>query len=80
MTKKSKKTAEQTIAERRAEAAKFMQIVEIDGYFYISERPDAGDIPFTPWHGRFRRRNMAEWFHNVLLDAYAEGQDGGNAA
>ncbi len=73
MTKKSKKTAEQTIAKRRAEIAKRMHVAELCGGYHILEIPAADGSPFEAWPGPFKTKRAAELFLEDLLDAYAEG-------
>ena len=80
MTKKSKKTAEQTfakhraeIAERRAEIAKRMHVADTYCGFHILEIPAADGSPLKAWPGPFKTKRAAELFLDELLDAYAEG-------
>ncbi len=74
MTKKSKKTAEQTIAKRRAEIAKRMHVAELCGGYHILEIPAANGSPFDAWPGPFKTKRAAELFLDDLLDAYADGE------
>ena len=73
MTKKSKKTAEQTIAKRRAEIAERMHVPQINDGYHVLEIPGRNGEPYEFWPGPFRTELGAKLFLDVLIDCYAEG-------
>ncbi len=77
MAKKSQKTIEQDIAERRAEIAKRMHVAKMGDGFHILEIPAADGSPFEAWPGPFKTKRAAELFLDELVDAYAKGNPNG---
>ncbi len=78
MTKKSKKTIEQALNERRGDIAKRMHIAVVGDGYHIIEIPAADGSPFKVWSGRiwprpFQTEHAADLFRDDLVDAYAQG-------
>lgn len=73
MTKKTRMTIVQPIAEPRAEIAKRMHIAEMYDGFHILEIPGINGATFKVWPGPFQNKRAAALFLETLLDAYAKG-------
>ncbi len=74
MTKKSLKTTEQTVAERRAEIAKRMHVPKRKDGYHILEIPGRKGEPYEFWPGPFQTERSARLFLDDLLDWYAKGE------
>lgn len=68
------KTTEQTIAERRAEIAERIHVVEMaDHKYHVLEIPGRDGKPVGVWPGPFASERGAQLFFCDLLDAYVNG-------
>lgn len=73
MTKKSRKTVEQTITKRRAEIAKRMHVPKMKDGYHILEIPGRKGEPYEFWPGPFQPERGAKLALDDLVACYAEG-------